>query len=143
MTYENLDKIIKQKIQSVERDIPGGLEERIQTKLEQIYAAPGSLDNFMPGKEKKTLLFVGALATAASLLLAVLLLITAFPSLFHPERPAAPGGVLGVMGGAEDGAFVDSARVEGVPADTIIIDQKDPDMTIIWIEKTPIMAKNS
>lgn len=137
MTYENLDKIIKQKIQSVERDIPGGLEERIQTKLEQIYAAPGSLDNFMPGKEKKTLLFVGALATAASLLLVVLLLVTAFPSLFQRERAAASGNVV------EDGVFVDSAQVEGVSADTFIIDQKDPDMTIVWLEKAPITTKKS
>lgn len=141
MTHENMDKEIMQRVQAVERDIPGELETTIMKELGQIDMTPGPLPDHMRRTqlmEKKTLLYVGALATAASLLLAVLLLVTAFPSLFQRERVATvtPGVV------EEDGVFVD-ARVEGMPADTFIIDQKDPEMTIVWIEKTPLMAKNN
>ncbi len=147
MTRENMDKEIKKRVQAVERDIPGELEATIMKELGQIDMTPGPLPDYMRDMyhmchtqrmEKKTLLFVGALATAASLLLAVLLLVTTFPSLFQRERvaTATPGVV------EEDGVFVD-ARVEGMPADTFIIDQKDPEMTIVWIEKTPLMAKNN
>lgn len=133
MTHENIDLEIKQRVQAVERDIPGELEEVIMKELEQIAMTPGPLPDFMPGKEKKTFLFVGTLAAAASVLLAALLLVTAFPSLYHRGRVAAatPGGA------EEDGVFVDFARVEGMPADTFIIEQKDPQMTIVWIEKAP------
>lgn len=132
-----MDKEIKQRVQAVEQDIPRELEESIMKELEQIASTPGPLPDFMSGTKKKTLLYVGALATAASLLLVVLLLVTAFPSLFQRERAAASGNVV------EDGVFVDSAQVEGVSADTFIIDQKDPDMTIVWLEKAPITTKKS
>ena len=141
MTHENIDKKIKKRVQAVERDIPGELEDSIMKELEQIAMTPGPLPSdirHIPLMEKKTFLFVGTLAAAASLLLAALLLVTAFPSLFQRGRVAAatPGVV------EEDGIFVD-ARVEGMPADTFIIDQKDPDMIIVWIEKAPIRAKKS
>jgi negative regulator of sigma E activity len=140
MTNKNMDKEIKQWVQSVERDIPLELEDSIMKELGQIASTPASLPDHIhhiPLKNKRPLLLVGTLAAAASLLLAVILLVTAFPSLFHRERAAASGNV------AADGVFVDSAQVEGVSADTFIIDQKDPDMTIVWLEKAPIIAKNN
>jgi hypothetical protein len=135
MTYESMDKEIKQRVQAVERDIPVELEESIMKELEQIDMTPGPLP--IPLMGKKTLLYVGALTAAASLLLAVILLVTAFPSLVQRERAAASRDVV------EDGVFVDSAQVEGVSADTFIIDQKDPDMTIVWLEKAPMTTKKS
>jgi hypothetical protein len=141
MTHENIDKEIKKRVQAVEQDIPGELEDSIMKELGQIAMTPGPLPTHMRHTqlmEKKTLLYVGTLAAAASVLLAALLLVTVFPSLLHRERIAAatPGFV------EEDGIFVD-ARVEGMPADIFIIDQKDPDMIIVWIEKAPIRAKKN
>lgn len=141
MTHEDMDKEIKKRVRAVERDIPGELEDSIMKELGQIDMTLGPLPSHMrhtPRNEKKTLLSVGALAAAASLLLAVLLLVTVFPSLSHRGRVATttPEVV------EEDGIFVD-ARVEGMPADTFIIDQKDPDMIIVWIEKAPKTAKKS
>ena len=73
---------------------------------------------------------MGALATAASFLLAVFLLVSV---LFY-KTPVTTNV-------EEDEVFIDSASVEGMPANTYIINSKDPYMTIVWIEKATVMAK--
>jgi hypothetical protein len=67
-------------------------------------------------------IYYGALVTAATILLVILLFL--FP-LFHQK-----------INGVEAGeVWVQAARVEGQPASTFVINQKDPDITIVWIEK--------
>jgi hypothetical protein len=122
--FENIDKEIKKRVQAVESDIPNDLEKKFMKELGHISMTPG-----LPNRKKRSLFFMGALATAASLLLAAFLLVS---TLFH--KTPIPKHV-------EDDVFIESASVEGMPANTYIINAKDPDMTIVWIEKTPVLAK--
>lgn len=122
---ENIDKEIKKRVQAVESDIPNDLEKKFIKELNHMSVTPG-----LPHTKKRSLFFMGALATAASFLLAAFLLVS---TLFH--KAPTPNNV------EEDEVFIDSASVEGMPANTYIIDSKDPDMTVVWIEKAPVMAK--
>jgi len=125
INIETIDKEIKKRVQAVESDIPDALEKTFMKELSRMSMASES-----PARRKRSLLFVGALATAASFLLAAFLLVS---TLFH--KAPTPNNV------EEDMVFIDSASVEGMPANTYIINTKDPDMTIIWIEKAPVIAK--
>lgn len=115
-TAKKFDREIMKRVQAVERDIPADLERAFLEKLEEI--AP------VKRRRERNTFYYGVLASAASLLLAVLLF------LFHPFH-------------RQDDAFtaeaqevwVQEARVEGEPASTYIIEQKDPDITIVWVEK--------
>jgi hypothetical protein len=122
--FETIDKEIKKRVQAVESDIPGDLEKKFIKELDHISMAPG-----LPNTKKRSLFFMGALATAASFLLAAFLLV----SILFQKTPAANK--------VEPDVFVESASLEGMPANTYIINAKDPDMTIVWIEKAPVMAK--
>ncbi len=125
INIETIDKEIKKRVQAVESDIPDDLEKKFMKELSRLSMASES-----PTRRRRSLLFMGALATAASFLLAAFLLVS---TLFH--KPPPPNNV------EEDEVFIDFASVEGMPANTYIINTKDPDMTIIWIEKAPVMAK--
>lgn len=122
MKRKRFDDELKKRVQAVEQDIPTELEKTFMEKL----------DGLSPEKKKRTLRrFPGTIAAAASLLLAVLLAVTL---LFRPaQAPAA----------AEKYVFIDYATVEGQPAATYIVNQQDPDMTIVWIEKNPVVAMNN
>jgi len=111
------DREIKKRVQAVERDIPPDLETSFLEKIEEI--TPGKSP---PGKQP--LVYYGVLAAAASVLLAVLLLLS---PLFHRQ-----GETFTIE--AEE-VWVQDARVEGEPASTYIVKQKDPDITIFWVEK--------
>ncbi|MCP4156347.1 MAG: hypothetical protein GY757_52020 [bacterium] len=118
------DIFLKQKIQSAETGIPVELEECFMEKLNDI--SPEA-----PGKNNANLYYLGALAAAASILLAVLLL---FPGVFEKSE---------IILAADDTiVFVDSASVEGMPANTYIVNQA-PDTTIVWVEKIPVMAQSN
>lgn len=126
--FETIDNEIKKGVQAVELDIPRDVEERFMEALERVSATPGP-----PRREKKNLIYMGALATAASILLAAFLLV---PALFR-QTPVT----MDTKTTAEElEVFVDYARVEGMPANTYIINQQE--MTIVWFEKAPLMAKN-
>ena len=121
MTRKHVDEMITKRVQAVEQDIPIDLEKRFMDEL----------DGFSPVKKRTNRVFIGVLATAASFLLAVLLAVTL---LFHPvHAPAAD----------EREVFIDYATIEGQPATTYIVNQQDPDMTIVWIEKAPVAAMNN
>jgi hypothetical protein len=125
INFETIDKEIKKRVQAVESDIPGDLEKTFMKELSRLSMASGP-----PARRRRSLLFMGALATAASFLLAAFLLVS---TLFH--KTPTPNSV------EEDEVFIASASVEGMPANTYIINSKDPDMTIVWIEKAPVIAK--
>ncbi len=126
--FETIDNEIKKRVQAVELDIPRDVEERFMEALEHVSVTPGP-----PRREKKNLIYMGALATAASILLAVFLLV---PALFRQT----PLTVDTKTTAEEEQVFVDYVRVEGMPANTFIINQQE--MIIVWCEKAQLMAKN-
>lgn len=120
MTWKHVDEEIKKRIQTVEQDIPADLEKTFMEKL----------DGLSPVKKRTNRVFIRVLATAASFLLVVLLAVT----LLFRSLPA-PAAV-------EKEVFIDYATIEGQPATTYIVNQQDPDMTIVWIEKATVTAMN-
>ena len=126
INIKTIDKEIKKRVQAVESDIPDDLEKTFMKELSRL-----SMASEPPARRRRrSLLFMGALATAASFLLAAFLLVS---TLFH--KAPTPNNV------EDDEVFIASASVEGMPANTYIINSKDPDMTIVWIEKAPVIAK--
>ncbi|MCP5105312.1 MAG: hypothetical protein GY950_18130 [bacterium] len=121
----DLDLEIKKRVQAVELDVPRDLEEEFMKEL-------AGMTPELPPK-RRNLVYMGALATAATFLLAVFLLVTVF---FDKTPVQVNRGV------EEEEVFVDFARVEGVPANTYIVNQQDPDITIVWIEKAQLLTKN-
>jgi len=125
MKGKRLDEEIKKRVRALEQDIPAGLEETFLEKLDQ------KPDSLSPVTQRPRRVSPGALAAAASLLIVVLLAVTL---LFRPAQ--APAAV-------EQDVFIDYATVEGQPATTYIVNRHDPDMTIVWIEKVPVVAMNN
>ncbi len=115
ITEKNLDREIRKRVQALEQEIPQEVENSFLEKLDGI--VPG-----LPQVHRSRFFYYGALATAASILLAILFLL--LPSLHRPLPHA----------GSQD-VWVQSAQVDGQPASTIIIASQDPDCTIIWLEK--------
>jgi hypothetical protein len=112
---KTIDRDIKKRVQAVEQDIPSKLEAAFLEKL----------DGIVPEKShfrRHRLIYYGALVTAATILLVIFLFL--YP-LFHQQINRVE---------AEE-VWVQAARVEGQPASTFVINQKDPDITIVWIEK--------
>jgi hypothetical protein len=112
---KTLDRQIKKRVQAVEQEIPPELEAAFLKKFNGMVPEESHLHHHR-------FIYYGALVTAATILLVILLFL--FP-LFHQK-----------INGVEAGeVWVQAARVEGQPASTFVINQKDPDITIVWIEK--------
>lgn len=123
--FETIDNEIKKRVQAVEQDIPADLEKKFTEELDHM--APGSR-----GREKRRFLSARTLAAAASILLVVFLLV---PMLFRKAPITGPAG--------EEEVSIDYALVDGVPADTYIINPQNSDLTIVWIEKAPLLAQKA
>ena len=115
ITEKNFDREIRKRVQTLEQEIPRELENDFLEKLDGIVPV-------LPQVQRSRFFYYGALATAASILLAILFLL--LPSLHRPLPHADSQEV-----------WVQSAQVEGQPASTIIIASQDPDCTIVWLEK--------
>jgi hypothetical protein len=116
---KTFDREVMKRVQAVERDIPPDLE---RTFLEEF-------NTVIPEKERgrsrgRPVVYYGGLAAAAAVLLAAFLFVFSF---IHqsPDRFTA---------GAEE-VWVQSALVEGEPANTVVVNTTDPDITIVWVEK--------
>lgn len=110
-----IDLKIKKHVQAVEQEVPLELESAFLEKLNRI----------VPEKShprRHPFIYYGVLVTAATVLLVILLFL--YP-LFHQQ----------INGVEAEEVWVQAARVEGQPARTFIINQKNPDITIVWIEK--------
>jgi len=112
---KTLDREIKKRVQSMEQDVPLELEAAFLEKLNGMVPEESHF-------HRHRFIYYGVLATAATVLLVILLFL--FP-LFHQKIDGAAAGEV----------WVRAARVEGQPASTFVIKQKDPDITIVWIEK--------
>ena len=110
-----LDHEIKKRVQAMEQDVPLELEAAFLEKLNGIVPEEYHF-------HRHRFIYYGALVTAATVLLVILLFL--FP-LFHQKIDGVEAGEV----------WVQAARVEGQPASTFVINQKDPDITIVWIEK--------
>lgn len=125
-TVEIIDNEIKKRVQAVESEIPSALETEFMNRLDQQSPEP-------PQRLAVRHRYAGVLAAAASVLLAAFLL---GPLLFRSDSIPASGSPEG------DEVFIDLAQVEGMPANTYIMSKQDPDVTIVWIEKAPVVANN-
>ncbi len=145
-----LDREIKRRVQAVESEIPAALEQEIFGRLDGITVEPeggGRVEEKTTSKvnskarSKGGLLFLGSLAAAASIFLAGFMVYhTWFSPVPGPTLTAANHGEL-LDEGTE--AFLDFARVEGMPATTYIVRQQDPGIKIIWIEKATVTANRN
>ena len=99
------------------------MEQEVPLELEAAFLE--KLNGIVPEQSpprRHPFIYYGVLATAATALLVILLFL--YP-LFHRQ----------IDGVEAEEVWVQAARVEGQPAGTFIINQKDPDITIVWIEK--------
>ena len=110
-----MDHEIKKRIQAMEQEVPPELEAAFLENLNGIVPEKSHFQRYR-------FIYYGTLATAATVLLAILLFL--YP-LFHQQ----------INGVEAEEVWVQEARVEGQPASTFVINQKDPDITIVWIEK--------
>lgn len=120
--FETIDNEIKKRVQATEQDIPVDLELKFMEELNRMAPGPHA-------GEKHRFLSRRALAVAASILLAAFLLVT---TLLHKTPVNNPA--------AEEDVSIDYALVDGMPADTYIVNRQDPDITIVWVEKAPALA---
>jgi hypothetical protein len=108
------DEKIKKWITSVEKEIPVAVEQNFLQKLNKTsQSGPVSRKRFKP-------IYRIAITAAASV---VLVLWIMFPLLL--KQPAQPG----------EEFMVQSARIKGQAAHMIIYKEKNPELTIVWIEK--------
>jgi hypothetical protein len=111
---KTIDKNIKKWIMSIEREIPVSVEQNFLQKLNKT-------SQLRPASEKRIKpIYKIALTAAASLFLALWIM---YPLL--KNQPAQPG----------DEIMVQSPRIKGQAAHTIIFKEKNPELTIVWIEK--------
>jgi len=112
---KNFEKTLKEKIQFIEKEIPKTLENNFLNALEKI-----SPDEPL---EKPKLISKYRIAAIAAMLLLVVLYIL-FPLITNKNNLQIAREIL-----------VQSASLEGKPAETFIFREKNPDITIIWIDK--------
>lgn len=110
-----IDREIKKCVQAVEQEIPSELEAEFLLELNGIVPEKSHF-------RQHRFIYYGALVTAATILLVIFLFL--YP-LFHQQINHVEA----------DEVWVQDAHVEGQPASTFVINQKDPDITIVWIEK--------
>jgi hypothetical protein len=118
-----LDRKVKGIVQSVAHDIPPGVENAFLEELKGI--SPHSPHS----PRKRSFFYYGGLAAAAAVLLAAVLFIF---DLLHLFNPSGDGGRFIAEAGE---VWVQAARVEGEPANTVVVNTTDPDITIVWVEK--------
>lgn len=111
---KNSDQKIKKLIKSIEKEIPVGVEKKFLRELDNISDSVGKSQRGLNRFLKITL------SAAASLILASLI--------FSPMVHKKPQRLQSVI-------MVESARIEGKAASTYIFKEKDPELTIVWIEK--------
>ena len=114
---KSLDKQIKNLIQTLEKEIPGELENNCHRELQRTTTL-----TVTHNKKLWQVLRLTA-ATAAGIVLLLFLFPTA-----KEDAGRTPGSI-------NDAVWVQSAELEGKPAETYVFREQNPDMTIIWMEQ--------
>jgi hypothetical protein len=117
-----LDREIKKSVQAVEYDVPLELEAAFLEKLDDILPEESN-------PHQHRLIYYG-LVTAVSILIVIFFF---FYPIFNGQESHLE---------AEE-IWVQAARLEDHPANTVIIKKKDPEITIVWIEKINNMEENN
>ena len=112
---KSIDDKIKQLVQSDEKEIPREVEKAFLKKLNQKTA------RLTFSRNGFGLFFRLALATASCLLIASLVFLPRFSRFSSGQK----GGEV----------LVESAKIEGETARTIIFKEQNPELTIVWVEK--------
>jgi hypothetical protein len=115
---KTIDREIRKMVQSMESEIPQAVEESIMEALGGMEPAPRS-----PIIRRRPIVYYGAAAAAIAAVLLVVMMFL-FPLFHHDSHTAEAGEV-----------WVQDARVEGQPANTVYVNPIDPGITIVWIEK--------
>jgi hypothetical protein len=118
------DQEIRQRVRSVEHEVPGKVEQAFNEALQNIEPIR-PLTTSIPGK--RSLLLRGGLVAAATILLAMVMLIGYM--VIQQSNPSSSQVVE-----AEEVSVQDS-YVEGQPASTYVVSPRDSNMTIVWVEK--------
>ena len=127
-SMKELDREVERIVQAVEHEVPPAVERAFLEEIKGIIPGEANRCPREPRKPRKprerSFFYYSGLAAAAAVLLAAILFIL---YLFQPapERFTAE---------AEE-VWVQDARVEGEPAQTVVINTTDPDITIVWVEK--------
>ncbi len=122
-----LDREIARRVQAVESDIPPHLERAFMDAMDHMDRPVGGLTTDQPPRWKRRPFYYGALAAAATLLLVTLIV---FFYLFYQQGDPSPACVAEAVE-----VVVQDTFVEDRPATTYVMNPKDPDMTIVWVEK--------
>lgn len=112
---KHIDDKIRSLIQVSEKEIPMKVEESFLQALKNATTQSGST------RKGNRLFYRIALATAACLLIATLVFLPRFSRIVS-RHPA-------------DDIIVESAKIEGQAARTIIFKEQNPELTIVWVEK--------
>jgi len=116
----DIDLEIKRHIQALEKDIPKGIEDAFLEKIREPIPLKSELRDSFPAHRRWY--YYGALATAATILLAILLFLY---TLFNNRINTAKA----------DEVRVQSAYIENQPADIYVVNPKESEIVIVWIEK--------
>lgn len=112
----NSDPTIKKLVKTIEQKVPVGVEKKFLEELDRISVS-------VKASRRKPHTFIKiTLATAAGLILAILI----FSPIAHDDKNQR----------SQPAVLVESARIGGEKATTYIFEEKDPELTVVWIEKT-------
>ena len=114
---KSLDKRIKNLVQSLEKEIPGEIENNCHRELQRT-----TILTVTHSKKMWQVLRLTA-ATAAGIALLLLLLPTT-----KEDTGRSPEFIY-------DSVLLQSAELEGKPVETYVFREQNPEMTIIWMEQ--------
>ncbi len=125
------DREIKRRLQAVEEEIPATLDSTFFSQLDHIQ--PDGIRIGKNNSDPKRIVSqkphhpMRFLATAATILLAALIVFYSF--FYAPSKQQTQNH--------EDNnqIMIASAHMEGKPANVYIVNRKDPNLTIVWVEK--------
>jgi hypothetical protein len=121
----DFERTLMNKVQALDSDIPIELEDSFLEKLEEI--TPANAPN-----RRRPMFLYGSIASASAVLIAVWLSIA---PLFDYKIDIVEAGEV----------VVQDAFLEDQPANVVVVNPSDPEMTIVWLEKidTDIDQDNS
>lgn len=119
-----IDKEITQKVQVIQLVIPDEVEQSFMKALQ--HAEPLQPQKTTTASEQNFHWRHSLLAAATILLMVVMLLV--YSSRLHQSAVKMPVNNL-------DEVIIQNATVEGKPANTVLINPKDSNITIVWLEK--------
>lgn len=120
---DKLDREISRRIQSLEAQVPPELDHRFLESLQELQPEKAALNT----RVSRSPWFKGVLAAAATVLLAAVMIF--FYVSYQQNDPSSD-----YVAEAQE-VWLQETTVEGTPATTYVMNPKEADMTIVWVEK--------